>query len=630
VSHGPQRHRVLLVDDDPALLAGLARVLHREHYEIICAGSGPEALARLEAQPVDVIVSDHDMPGMLGIEFLAIARDRCPDTARFILTGKATLEMAVAAINVGAVQRFFVKPCDVHELAASIRAALQMNSMGAAIRRATGPVVLVEPGSGAIVQCNRPAAALFDRPAEALVGSTMFEHLAEPDRAVYREVLERLATGDGEILRELSLRRRDGALLTVEASSVPAPSASSLVCTVLRDIGERKTLEQQLLQLQRVQTLGSLAGGVAHDFNNLLTIILGRHTLMLNRLRPDDPIHREMELIKATAQRGATLTRQLLGYGRPQPAAPRSVNLNGVVTGMGKMIRRLIGEHIELVTLLEPELGRATADPGQLEQVLLNLAVNGRDAMPDGGRLTLWTANVEVGEADRQHLGLARPGAYVLLSVADTGIGMDAETRARIFEPFFTTKTPDKGTGLGLATVARIVEDAGGGIRVQSSPGAGAVFDVYLPRAPEAGDLEEACTIAGRPPRGSETILLVEDDDEVRRVTREALELAGYTVLEARRGGEALEICRLHAGPIDVLLTDIVMPEMSGPEAAAAATSLRPGMKVIYMSGYTDDGLAEHGAAKTTGVFLRKPFLFDTLAHLVRATLDGPEPVPTS
>ncbi len=380
--------------------------------------------------------------------------------------------------------------------------------------------------------------------------------------------------------------------------------------------------EKQVLQLQRLESVGRLAGGVAHDFNNLLTVILGRSRLLLARSEVDERARREITLIEQTAARAAALTKQLLAFSRQQVLEPQVLDLNGIVSGMVVMLQRLIGEDIDLAVRPGPDLGHVSVDPGQVEQVIVNLVVNARDAMPKGGQIILETANVEL-DADfvRRHPG-AHLGSHVMLAVSDTGIGMDDEIQARVFEPFFTTKDLGKGTGLGLSTVFGIVKQSGGHISLSSAPGRGSTFTIYLPRA-EARVATEG-QVVYPPAGGSETILEVEDEDEVRALAREVLELSGYTVLAASGPTEALGIAERHDGPIHLILTDVVMPHMSGPQLAKDIVLLRPGIKVLYMSGYTADAIAQHGVLGPGIVLLQKPFLPDALARKVREVLDTP------
>ena len=384
--------------------------------------------------------------------------------------------------------------------------------------------------------------------------------------------------------------------------------------------------QEALLQVQKMEAVGRLAGGVAHDFNNLLTIIHGRCEILLKRFEQGTKPRKDLDLIQRTAQRAAALTKQLLAFSRQQVLQPRVLHVNAAVGESVSMLRRLIGEDITLVTLPNARLDRVKADPTQLEQVLMNLAINARDAMPRGGRLAIETADVNLGEGfAREHPG-AGTGPHVRLSVSDDGVGMSAEVQARIFEPFFTTKDKGRGTGLGLAMVYGIVKQHDGYIDVQSVPGKGTTFEVYLPCAEDAeNNVEPGVEQAGES-RGSETILLVEDEGDVRELTREILEMAGYTVLEAARGAEALRLCRESNQAIDLLLTDVVMPQMSGPELAREVAELRPGTKIVYMSGYTDDALGHHGVLDPDIILLPKPFTPESLMSRLRLALDAQGP----
>lgn len=382
--------------------------------------------------------------------------------------------------------------------------------------------------------------------------------------------------------------------------------------------------EAQLRQAQKMEAVGRLAGGVAHDFNNLLTVIRGYSELLLARLGPDDPMRKDMTEVKKAADRASGLTRQLLAFSRRQFIAPKVLDLNALITNMDGMLRRLLGEDIvELCTELNPQTGAIRADPGQIEQVIMNLAVNARDAMPKGGRLTIETHNVTIGNAARQNPGVVKPGSYVLLAVRDTGHGMDGETQSHLFEPFFTTKEKGKGTGLGLSTVYGIVKQSGGHIAVESNPGQGATFKIYFPMIEQGVQTAAGAQDAAEPAHGRETILLVEDEPAVRGLVHETLRLHGYTVLEARHGIEALMTGAKHQGPIHLLLTDVVMPQMSGPEVAEKIQVVRPGIKILYMSGYPDHPVFERGGVSRETSFLPKPFTPNVLAKKVREVLDG-------
>jgi PAS domain S-box-containing protein len=391
-----------------------------------------------------------------------------------------------------------------------------------------------------------------------------------------------------------------------------------------RDVTEQRNLEEQFRQAQKMEAVGQLAGGIAHDFNNLLTAILGNTQLLLRDLPPGDAMRGDVEEIRKASERAASLTRQLLAYSRRQMLQPEVLDLNVVVAEMEKMLRRLIGEHIALVTVLSPDLGAVRADPNQIEQVLVNLAVNAQDAMANvgGGKLTIETANVDLDDAFAQaHLGSV-PGPYAMIVVSDTGCGMDATVRAHLFEPFFTTKEVGKGTGLGLATVYGIVKQSDGYISVHSEPGRGSNFKIYLPRIAAPAGPAPAPAKSG-PGRGTETILVVEDEPAVLALSRRALEAQGYVVLAASDPSAAMRLVELHGGTIHLLLTDVVMPGLSGRVLADRLAARRPGIRVLYMSGYPGDAVVQHGELPPGSAFLQKPFSPDALARKVRDVLDA-------
>ena len=419
-------------------------------------------------------------------------------------------------------------------------------------------------------------------------------------------------------------RKKDGTIIDVEITAHEVTFYRRPAQMVLAyDVTERGLLEEQLRQSQKMEAVGQLAGGVAHDFNNLLTVITGYSDLMLRRLDNKSPIRSSLEEIKKAGERAASLTRQLLAFSRKQVLQPKMLQLNAIVADVDKMLRRLIGEDIDLLTLLEPSLGQIKADPGQIEQVILNLAVNARDAMPQGGKLTIETANVYLdNQYARRHTAI-QPGHYVMLAMSDTGCGIDAETQVRMFEPFFTTKEQGKGTGLGLSTVYGIVRQSGGHLWVYSEVGKGTTFKIYLPRIDGPTEGGEARDAPAELPLGRETVLLTEDEEQVRQMIRMILEMGGYRVLEASSGEEALTLYKQHEGQIDLIMTDVVMPGMSGRELAQSLETLHPGIKVLYMSGYTDDAIVRHGLLAQEIAFLQKPFTPDALMRKVREVLDA-------
>ncbi len=485
--------------------------------------------------------------------------------------------------------------------------------------------IITTDGKGLVTYVSRGAEAMFGYRAEEIVGAAVARFYPgglEEARAVKR----RLAREAGQLRNyESGFLAKDGRRVEVSASiSVLRDAAGAVVGTLgmLKDIGERRHLEEQLRQSQKMDAIGRLAGGIAHDLNNLLTVIAGRAQLIVSHLHPEEPIHRDATLVRTTADRAAALTRQLLAFSRKQVLQPQVLNLDAVVTAMEPMLRRLIGEDIDLAVRPHEGLGRVKADPGQIEQVIVNLVVNSRDAMPQGGRLTIETDNVELDEAYASRRIGVPAGPYVMLAVTDTGSGMDEETRSRVFEPFFTTKGPGKGTGLGLATVYGIVKQSGGDIRLHSEPGSGTTFTI-LPRVAEmAAETDDTISEVATMPRGDETVLLVEDEPEVRDLAREILEGSGYTVLQACDAQEALLMAERHSGPIDLLLTDVIMPKQSGRALVERLRPLRPEMQVLFMSGYTNEAIVRHGVLDPDTLFIPKPFTPLELGQKVRAALD--------
>src|SRR5271165_6199235 len=424
---------------------------------------------------------------------------------------------------------------------------------------------------------------------------------------------------------EVRWKRKDGSAITVRLSGrvVNSPGETAEVVEIIaEDITERRVLENQFRQAQKMEAVGRLAGGVAHDFNNLLMVISGYSEVLLEHTRKNNPMYPKIEAIHQATDRATTLTRQLLAFSRKQLLELKVVDLNIIVEDMERLLRPLIGENISLHTQLAPDIGRCRADAGQIEQVIMNLVVNSKDAMPNGGKITIRTANAKLDNEDvRREYSYIQPGLYIVLSVTDTGEGMDKETQLRIFEPFFTTKEKGKGTGLGLSTVYGIIKQSGGYVLVESKPQQGTTSRIYLPRVEDA--LEPASTVGVSPSQtgGSETVLLVEDEESVRQLVRETLESKGYKVLEADNGEAALQIVSGHSGKIDMLITDVVMPGMSGRELSARLCASRPQTKVLYLSGYTEDAIVHEGVLDPDTAFLQKPFTLQALTRKVREVL---------
>jgi two-component system, cell cycle sensor histidine kinase and response regulator CckA len=469
------------------------------------------------------------------------------------------------------------------------------------------------------VYLNRAAAVHGRRPREELVGRTMTECYPGIDGTELFGLLRRCMDEREPAALQNEFAYPDGKLQTFELRIQPCDRG---IVVLSIDITDGRKIEEQLRHAQKMEAVGRLAGSVAHDFNNLLSVILGTSEIMLEDLKAVDPLRPDIESIRKAGQRAAELTRQLLAFSRQQVLAPRVLDLNAVVQEAERMLRRLLGEDIDLVTICARSLGKVRADPGQLDQVIMNLAVNARDAMPSGGKLTIETGDVELDESYQfEHVGVT-PGPHVMLAVSDTGSGMDRATQARIFEPFFTTKGPGRGTGLGLSTVFGIVRQSGGNIWVYSEPGGGSTFKVYLPKVADADEQPlEVPTLVTL--HGTETILLVEDQDEVRQIAVHMLRRYGYHVIGAQNAGEALLTCEQHPRTIHLLITDVVMPHMSGRQLAERLAQVRPELKVLFMSGYTENAIVHHGILDSGIAYLQKPLTPELLARRVREVLDG-------
>jgi PAS domain S-box-containing protein len=505
-------------------------------------------------------------------------------------------------------------------------AATTLRLQAAALYAAADAIVVTDL-AGIIEWVNPAFAELTGYTAEEAFGKNPRD-LVKSDKhppAFYQELWQTILAGrtwHGEMIN----RRKDGSLYTEDQSVTPILDASGAIThfvAVKRDITERVQLEAQYRQAQKMESVGQLASGIAHDFNNLLTVINGMSELLMGQIKQDDPAHAGVEEIHRAGERAAGLTRQLLAFSRQQILEPRVLNLSTVVAGMEGLLRRLLGEDITLVVVPTQDEGSVTADPGQIEQVIANLAVNAGDAMPQGGQLTIEAQNVTLGaDYAEQHGADVPPGQYVVLSVSDSGVGMDAATCARIFEPFFTTKEPGKGTGLGLSTVYGIVKQSGGFVWVYSEVGVGSNFKIYLPQVIEP--------VSTKPPtpavvstHGTETILLVEDSAELRHVALRFLTPSGYTMLLAATGEEALRLLEQHEGPVHLLVTDVVMPGMSGRQLAERLAQTHPEIKVLFMSGYTGDTIVRHGVLQGKVPFLNKPFTAAALLRKVREVLDS-------
>ncbi len=609
----PEALSVLVVDDDTQMLKTIKDILRLRGYSAVIAATGREAL-KVTSEMTDapaVALVDLQLPDMDGIELIGRLREIAALTEVVILTGNASIDSAVRALRENS-NDYLLKPVQPELLVGTIeragerwqrhRAELAMSESEERLRLIFDHVsdaLFIADDSGRIIDANPAACALSSQSLETIRALTMAEVLPESSPQV----------------------QSDHRVLDVRSTAF-APRV--LVYTV-RDLTRQRKLEDQLVQAQKMEAVGQLAGGVAHDFNNLLTVIMSYSSMLLADMGANDAVRGDIQEISDAAQRAAALTRQLLAFSRKQVLQMRAVNVNAVVTDVEKMLRRLIGEDIRLTTHLDPELALINADPGQLEQVLINLAVNARDAMPRGGDLTITTDNAELSdEHGERHLG-ASPGSYVMLAVTDTGSGMTKDVQQRLFEPFYTTKGVGKGTGLGLATVHGIVKQSGGDVYVYSELGHGTTFKVYFPRLTKAEPATTTSEHRAIARGGSETVLLAEDDEAIRTLGARVLGSLGYNVLVARTGGEALRIVAEHKGRIDLIATDVVMPEMNGSQLVERVLEARPGIRVLFMSGYTDDEVMRRGVIDGQTAFLQKPFTPDLLAHKVREVLDVPQ-----
>jgi len=492
----------------------------------------------------------------------------------------------------------------------------------ASIVESTEDAVISTDVNGVVRIWNEAAVQLFGYSAREAQGRNISFITTSEDHDAFLQYIARAQLGDSQRF-EGWIASKDDKRIAVSVTASPVRNDNGVVSgvsAIIRDLTERRLLEEQLRQSQKLEALGALAGGIAHDFNNLLNVILGYGELALERLKDDNPVCRQITQMRGAAEKAASLARQLLAFSRRQVLEPRVLDLNSVVSGLEKILRRVIGENIELKTDLATDLGYVKADPTQVEQIIMNLVVNARDAMPMGGRLSISTSNCQLDEEYVRKHSSTRSGSYVMIAVTDSGSGIPPEVQSRIFEPFFTTKEPGKGTGLGLSTVYGIVTQSGGHIWVYSEMGKGTTFKIYLPQ------VQEKISANSQPQEevdlsGTETVLLVEDAPNLRELAREFLANNGYTVLEASNGAEALELAGQHQGEIDLLLTDVIMPGMSGAELARKVMETRPSMQVIYASGYTADAISHHGVLDEGVVLIEKPYTRDKLLRKVHEVL---------
>ena len=630
--------RILHLEDDSmdAELVRAALASAGIDCEIMRVDSRSAFTSALETQTFDLILADMSLPSFDGIEGLALAKRASPGVPFLFVSGSMGEEVAVETLRQGA--KDYVLKDRMARLGPAVRRALdekrerdEREKAEEALRFArfsldySGEAIYQVGPDGRISYVNEAACRSLGYSRDELLSMTV--HDIDPDFPpdFWPEFWARCQR-EPVIRTESKHRRKNGRDFPVEITiNHLSFGGRESNLAFARDITERKQLEAQFRQAQKMEAVGTLAGGIAHDFNNILTVILGHCELLLRQPQGGDAFREEITEIQTAGTRAAALTRQLLAFSRKQLLEPVVLDLNEVVTGLEKMLRRLIPEDIRITVSLEPGSARIKADRGQLEQIVMNLIVNARDAMAKGGQITIETKRLELDDAYAEEHSYVVAGPHVMLAVSDTGSGMDRETKSRIFEPFFTTKEQGLGTGLGLSTVYGIVKQSGGSIEVYSELGRGTVFKIYFPEFGE--QVSEARHMSPRDAAGSlygsETVLLVEDEVSLRSLARRALEMYGYHVLEASSAEAAIQATRAHDGPIHLVLTDTVMPGRSGPELVRVLTAERPDLKVLYMSGYTPEGILRHGLLQGVGAFLQKPFTPDALVAKVRGVL-GP------
>jgi len=639
-----QKLSLLILEDSEIDARLLVRKLEKEGgYE--ASFERVQSLASLkdalDRRPWDLIISDHSMPQFTALTALQEIKARRLDIPLIIVSGTIEPIEAITAMKEGA-SDFIMKgdltrllPAMERELRESRsrrekrevdkKLELEQNKFHQLTAAIEEVFFLTTTDMTTILYISPAYEKIWGRTCESLYKSPgdWAEAVHPEDRERARRTAKEAIAVGGEM--EYRIHRPDGALRWIKVRLFPVRDESgklSASAGTAVDITEEKKLQVQFQQSQKMDAIGRLAGGVAHDFNNILTAISGYSHFLLNALPSGDPMRADVEEIKKAGERAASLTRQLLAFSRQQVLTPKVLDLNALIREMEKMLQRIVGENMQIASVLAKDLGRINADPGQIEQVLLNLVVNARDAMPKGGKITIEAANVELSEDYAKTHPDARPGPHVMLAVSDTGAGMTPAVFARLFEPFFTTKEQGKGTGLGLSTVFGIIKQSGGSISVYSEPGLGSVFKIHLPRVQSELSAAQAAAHDGGNIRGSETILLAEDDDAVRKFTARLLAENGYTVLAAQNGENALEIARRHEGPIHLLLTDLVMPGMRGDDLANQLSPLRPDMKIIFTSGYTEAGVVRHELLSSDAVFIQKPVDPVILNRKLREMLD--------
>ena len=668
-------HQLLLVDDDDAFRRMLCLRLSRDNYSVLQAGHGRQAIEALHSSPVDLVLLDLTLPDVHGLDLLRSIRQNnsLNQLPVIVITGTSNSEVVVKALEYGA-NDYVKKPLDFPVLLARIRTHLSLKHAQAGlqkshdelemrIRERTAELTKAKEALEAkLVECKRTEEALIASEAknrailhaipdqffilsregvvlgqeggtsrEAIfpgqfLNKSLYDLLPNPLAAQLMENLKRAFDSGTVQTYDYQLESADRLIYEESRLLAIGPKEALMIC---RDVTDRKTAEEnlriteaKLLHAQKMESIGRLAGGIAHDFNNLLTAINGYADFVRMNLASNHPIYSSITQIKKAGERAASLTQQLLAFSRKQVLQPRVLDLNSLLSSNLKLLRRLISEDIELVTRFDPNLEKIKADPTQIEQVVMNLAVNARDAMPNGGRLVLETVNTLGHRVRGWKYQPESPEQFILLIISDSGHGMDPGTLSHIFEPFFTTKEQGKGTGLGLSTVYGIIEQSGGHIEVSSKVGKGTEFHIYLPKGGQEDQALDVNVVSDNVARGMETILVVEDDPAVQDLVCQFLSHQGYRILRAQDSDDALRICREYKGPVHLMLTDVVMPKMGGRDLANQCTRLRPNLRVLFMSGYTGDAIAQRGVLEPGLHLIQKPFSPSSLACRIREILD--------
>lgn len=647
---------VLIIDDEKSIRTTLAAFLKAKGYEVHQAGDADEGIRILEKTPVDVVLTDIVLPRIMGIEILKTIRQTAPDVVVVMMTGEPTVDTATESLRIGAFD-YLTKPVTKDIVCRVVDRAFQFITVTNEKRRLEKENTayrehleqMVQEKTGELLKSKEQLKAIFESSADYLmlldrdhrivtlnraeqgltvqgcIGIPLYELVEASDRDRVKAHLDRVIVSGEREQYDTQYHHPDGTTVCFNSCAAPVIVEGEVTGCVVnsRDVTEQRSLQQQLRGAQRMEAFGKLAGGVAHDFNNILAVVNAFGGFAHDALTEEDPVREDLQQVLDASQRATRLTRQLLAFSRQQMAESIVLDLNCVIRDLERMLHHVIGEDVDLLTVPCDDLRLIKADRGHMDQILMNLAVNARDAMPHGGTLTIETSNGQLDSsyfADRQ-VDIP-PGDYVILSVSDTGVGMEKGVRQHVFEPFFTTKEKGEGTGLGLSTVYGIVKQSNGGIWVHSELGKGTTFQVYLPQV----DATEADVVP--PPfaieslSGSETVLLVEDDIPVCLAAQRILQKAGYTVLSAPNGDEALLVAEQHRGKIDLLLTDVIMPNMSGPALSIRLRGIIPDIPVVYMSGYTDNEIAKHGVLDAETFFIEKPFAEHALLEKLRMVLD--------